>query len=197
MIHSKEAKDTKRAVLGDIIMTGELSGRDEYKRMLRRASNGEFIRVRHGVYARPEALLNTMIDVGRIVPGGVLCLYTAWQHYQLTTTVPPAFCIAISAKRKIKLEEGIPVRLYYWKDDYLQFGIVEKEVSGISVSMTDLERSVCDAVKYRNKIGLDVCSEIIRSYVRKKERNFSRLSDYAKLLRVSNILNHYLEIAIE
>jgi len=26
-----------------------------------------------------------------------------------------------------------------------------------------LERSVCDAVKYRNKLGLDVCAEVIRS----------------------------------
>ena len=180
-----------------IIQTTEFSGRDEYKRMLRRVERGEFLRVRHGVYARPEALFNTMIDVERIVPQGVLCLYSAWQHYQLTTTVPPAFCIAINAKRKIKMEEGVPVRLYYWKPDYFLFGIETKEIAGYQVRMTDLERSVCDAVKYRNKIGLDVCSEIIRSYVKKKERNLSRLADYAKLLRVTNILNNYLEIAIE
>lgn len=180
-----------------IIQTTELSGRDEYKRMLRRVERGEFLRVRHGVYARPEALLNTMIDVERIVPQGVLCLYSAWQHYQLTTTIPPAFCIAIDAKRKIKMEDGVPVRLYYWKPDYFQFGIETKEISGYQVRMTDLERSVCDAVKYRNKIGLDVCSEIIRSYVKKKERNLSRLADYAKQLRVTNVLNSYLEIAIE
>jgi predicted transcriptional regulator of viral defense system len=182
---------------GGIILTEELSGSDEYKRLLRSVERGELLRVRHGVYAKPEALFNTMTDIERIVPNGVLCLYTAWQHYQLTTTIPPAFCVAIDTKRKMKMEDGIPIQLYYWKSENLQFGVVEQEISGFNVRITDLERSVCDAVKYRNKIGLDVCSEIIRSYVRKKERSLSRLSEYAKKLRVTNTLNHYLEIAIE
>ena len=182
---------------GGIILTEELSGSDEYKRLLRSVERGELLRVRHGVYAKPEALFNTMTDIERIVPNGVLCLYTAWQHYQLTTTIPPAFCVAIDTKRKMKMEDGIPIQLYYWKSENLQIGVVEQEISGFNVRITDLERSVCDAVKYRNKIGLDVCSEIIRSYVRKKERNLSRLSEYAKKLRVTNTLNHYLEIAIE
>lgn len=36
------------------------------------------------------------------------------------------------------------------------------------VRITDLERTVCDAVKYRNKIGLDVCGEVIDNYLKKK-----------------------------
>jgi len=70
-------------------------------------------------------------------------------------------------------------------------------VYGFSVNITDLERSVCDAVKYRNKIGLDVCAEIVRSYLRKKERNLSKLMEYAKKLRVADLLGKYLEIALE
>ncbi|MDY5229369.1 MAG: hypothetical protein SPH37_10165, partial [Sodaliphilus sp.] len=63
--------------------------------------------------------------------------------------------------------------------------------------ITDLERSVCDAVKYRNKIGLDTTAEIIRNYLKKDKRNLSRLSEYAKRLRVANTLKNYLMIAIE
>ena len=91
----------------------------------------------------------------------------------------------------------MPVSLYYWKAENLKFGIVNVEMSNYQVRMTDLERSVCDAVKYRNKIGSDLCAEIIRTYLRKKERNLSRLIDYAKRLRVAKVLNNYLEIAME
>lgn len=70
-------------------------------------------------------------------------------------------------------------------------------LSGFQVRITDLERSVCDAVKYRNKVGLDVCAELIRSYARLKERNLSRLSEYAQKLRLTKVMNNYLEIAIE
>lgn len=185
------------AAKGGVVTMDEITDRAEYKRILRAVEHGELIRLRQGVYAVPIAILNTMIDVERIVPQGVLCLYSAWAYYQLTTTVPPSFCIAIEAKRKVKLPIRLPINLYYWKAGNLEFGIVDVEISNYQVRMTDLERSVCDAVKYRNKIGLDLCAEIIRTYLRKKERNLSRLMDYAERLLVTKILNNYLEIAIE
>ena len=182
---------------GGTISTSELRGRAEYERLRRAAQRGDVVRLRHGVYAEPTAMLGTMIDVERIVPGGVVCLHTAWMHYQLSTAIPPAFCIAIDAKRKVSIPSTLPITLYYWKPDNLTFGIVQQEVSGYNVRITDLERSVCDAVKYRNKIGLDFCAEIIRSYVRRRDRNLSRLNDYARRLHIAKVLNNYLEIAIE
>lgn len=187
----------KNEAWGGTISTSELSGRAEYERLRRATRRGDVVKLRHGVYAEPTAMLGTMIDVERIVPGGVVCLYTAWMHYQLSTTIPPAFCIAIDAKRKVRIPATLPITLYYWKTENLTFGVVQQQISGYNVRITDLERSVCDAVKYRNKIGLDVCAEIIRSYVQKKDRNLSRLSDYAKRLRIAKVLNNYLEIAIE
>ena len=181
---------------GGVISTKDLEGRAEYERLRRAVRKGDIVRLCHGVYAEPSAMLNTMIDIERIVPGGVVCLYSAWMHHRLCTTVPPAFCIAIEAKRKVVLPEELPINLYYWKKENLEFGIEQKEISGFQVRMTDLERSVCDAVKYRNKVGVDVCAEVIRSYARLNERNLSRLSEYAQKLRLTKVMNNYLEIAI-
>ncbi|MBR5061382.1 MAG: hypothetical protein IKX24_04480 [Prevotella sp.] len=182
---------------GGILSVSELSGQAEYKRLLRAFKRGEIVRIRQGVYAEPSSLLNSMIDVERMIPKGVVCMYSAWNYYQLSTTVPPAFCIAIDSKRKVVIPNSIPVHLYYWKEDYLLFGISEKDISGYHVHITDLERSVCDAVKYRNKIGLDICAEIIRNYVKRKEKNLSRLSEYGKRLRICKVINSYIEFAIE
>ena len=181
---------------GGIITTDSMTGQAEYKRVLRAVSRGELIKLRHGVYAVPEAAFSTMIDIDKVVPGGVVCLYSAWMHHQLSTQVPPAFCIAIERKRKIKVPTAVPVNLYYWKSENLQFGIERRNISGFDVLITDVERSVCDAVKYRNKIGLDLCAEIIRSYLARNNRNLSRLMDYARRLRVANVLNNYLEISL-
>ena len=165
--------------------------------LLRAKERGDLIKLRHGIYAVPDVLLNTMIDVERIVPNGIVCLYNAWAYHQLSTTVPPAFCIAIANKRKVVIPDTLPIELYYWKKENLEFGIMNAEISGYHVRITDMERSVCDAVKYRNKLGLDVCAEEIRSYLRKPNRNLTRLQDYAKRLRVFNTLKNYLEIAIK
>ena len=61
------------------------------------------------------------------------------------------------------------------------------------VLITDMERTVCDAVKYRNKIGLDVCGEVIDNFLKKENRNISLLHDYAQKLSVNKILTTYLE----
>lgn len=134
-----------------------------------------------------------MIDVERIVPHGVLCLYSAFAHYGLSMQVPSATCIAIEAKRKVRLPEYPPIDLYYWKKENLEFGIVKKNISVYEVLITDMERTVCDAVKYRNKIGLDVCGEVIDNYLKKETRNVSLLHEYAQKLRVKKILTTYLE----
>lgn len=182
---------------GGIITTAELSKQSEYLKVVRAKERGELIRVRHGVYAVPDALLNTMIDIERIVPSGIVCLYNAWAYHQLSTVVPPYFCVAIEAKRKVAIPPTLPIELYYWKKENLMFGVMDAEISGCNVRITDMERSVCDAVRYRNKTGMEVCSEVIRNYLKKRDRNLSRLSEYAKRLRVANILRNYLEIAIE
>ena len=187
----------KVAALGGVISTTDISSEAEYKRIHRAAQRGELQKLRSGVYASPDALLDTMLDIERIVPGGVVCLYNAWSHYQLTTTIPPAFCVAIERKRKVVIPPSLPITLYYWKEEYLSLGVIEEILSGHTVRITNIERSVCDAVKYRNKIGLDVCAEIVRTYLRKEGRALSLLTEYAKRLRVWSTLKSYLEIALE
>ena len=151
------------------------------------------MRLRNGIYVEISALANNIIDVERIVPHGVLCLYSAFAHYGLSTQVPSSTCIAIEAKRKVRLPDYPPIDLYFWKKENLEFGIIQKNISGYDVLITNIERTVCDAVKYRNKIGLDVCGEVIDSYLKKSNRNISLLHEYAQKLRVKNILTKYLE----
>ena len=178
---------------GGFITTGEVKSRGEYEQLRRATEDGTLIRLRNGVYAEMSALANNMIDVERIVPHGVLCLYSAFAQYGLSTQIPSATCIAIEAKRKVRLPDYPPIDLYYWKKENLEFGIIKKSISGYDVLITDMERTVCDAVKYRNKIGLDVCGEVIDNYLQKENRNISQLHEYAQKLRVKNILTTYLE----
>ena len=43
---------------------------------------------------------------------------------------------------------------------------------------------------------MDVCAEIISNYLERPDRNISRLMDYAKILRVSEVLGKYLEVKL-
>ena len=76
-------------------------GRTAYYKMLENARQGELIQVRRGVYASIDQLSGNMIDINAIVPGGILCLWSAWSIHQLTTSMPQAFHVAIKRDRKI------------------------------------------------------------------------------------------------
>lgn len=178
---------------GGFIRASEVKSRGEYEQLRRATEEGTLLRIRNGVYVETSALASNMIDVERIVPGGVLCLYSAFAHYGLSTQVPSAVCIAIEAKRKLRLPDFPIIDLYYWKKENFGFGILQKELSGYMVRITDMERTVCDAVKYRNKVGLDVCGEVIDNYLKKESRNISLLHEYASKLRLKTILTTYLE----
>jgi len=45
-------------------------------------------------------------------------------------------------------------------------------------------------------VGIDVCSEIIDNYLSTPGRNISKLMDYARQLRVGNILENYLQVKL-
>ena len=186
----KEIRNTEGIMIRENMTTYQ------YHQALQRVHSGELYRVRPGVFAEASALANTMLDMDIIVPGGILCTYSAWEHYELTTQIPPAYCVAIPRKRKIVLPDFPPISLYYWSDHLLEFGITKESVHGHLVHVTDLERSVCDAIKYRNKIGLDVCAEILKTYLRRSDRDIPKLTGYAKKLRIMATLKKYLEIGI-
>ncbi|MDD2952681.1 MAG: hypothetical protein PHC95_05900 [Parabacteroides sp.] len=155
---------------------------------------GEATRLKNGVYAHVDALANTMVDIRLIVPNGILCLWSAWSVYHLTTQIPNAYYVAIERSRKVALPDYPEFQLIYQSDKLLAIGATQMEVQGYDVPIFDLERSVCDAVKYRNKVGIDVMAEVLQTYLKLPERNISRLTDYASKLRIRNTLNSYLEV---
>lgn len=182
---------------GGIVSLHGRSHENTYRRIVRAEKKGKLVRVRKGVYALPYAFMDAMIDVESVVPGGVVCLYNAWAFYGLTMQNPPTFCIAVDAKRKIVFAQKQMITLYYWNEQSLTLGVEEVEYSSHKVRMTNAERSVCDAVRYRNKIGEDLCLEIIRTYLKRPDRKIGLMMEYAKALRVAKILGNYLNILME
>lgn len=178
------------------ILRADRDNNTEYRKILAAAKDGELVRLRNGLYADPDALTGSVVDIDAIIPGGIICLYSAWSNYNLTTQVPDAFYVAVSRSRKIKLPAFPDIKLVFQRNELLEIGKVEIEEQGMKVLMTDIERSVCDAVKYRNKIGIDVMTEIIDNYLRHTDRNLSKLTEYAKKLRVYSTLHTILQVKL-
>jgi predicted transcriptional regulator of viral defense system len=174
----------------------DIPDRKTYLQLLKMMESGKVVRLKRGVYCYHSKMSNVMIDVDKIVPNGVLCMFSAWFCYQLSVQIPQSFNIAIEKNRKAVLPDYPPITLCYWQHEYYELGIVRQEINGYTVNIYDLEKSVCDAVKYRTKIGIDVCSEILKNYLKRRDRDISKLIEYAKRMRVEKILKTYLDIQL-
>lgn len=176
--------------------TVKKQGRTAYYKMLEDVHQGELIQVRRGVYANIDQLSGNMTDINTIVPDGILCLWSAWNIHQLTTSMPQAFHVAVKRDRKVTVPSFPKIEIHHYTESILKLGIMKMKIDGFNIRVYDVERSVCDAVKFRNKVGMDVCSEIINNYLERPNRNLSKLMDYARKLRVGTILEQYLQVKL-
>lgn len=174
----------------------ELQSRSEYNLLLKQLETGAMLRIKAGVYARPEILSEPVPDISKIVPEGILCLYSAWSHHQLSVQVPATICVAVKRGRKVKLPDYPKITLYRISIKHLHLGVIRTRVGKWKLPIYDLERSVCDALRYRNKIGIETSSEILRNYLNRSDRNLEKLHRYAKELRIDSLLSTYLQISL-
>ncbi|MBK8652415.1 MAG: type IV toxin-antitoxin system AbiEi family antitoxin domain-containing protein [Haliscomenobacter sp.] len=159
-------------------------------------ADGVIVRLRRGVYKWAAKETDEMAEVARIVPKGVFCLLSAAFYFRLTTTVPGRHHLAIPDDRKVVLPDYPPIQLYFWNETPYSLGVATAELTGGSIKIYDLEKTVCDIIRHRNKIGFEVLKEILKNYLDRKDRNLNRLHFYAKQLNIFNKVDEFLNILL-
>jgi len=90
--------------------------------------------------------------------------------------------LRLSIRKKLKSPITPPVIFYYWRSQPLNLGITEIEEEGYKIRIYDLEKSVCDAIRFRNKVGIDTVSEILKNYLKRQDKDLDKMIRYAKIL---------------
>jgi len=182
---------------GKFLITNEFTKRNQWYQLKKMMEKGLISKVKRGVYYFGSGFIpDQHVEVARMIPDGVFCMFTAWQHYNLTVYNPPEFYVAIRKKQKIHLPAYPPVKLFYWIDKYYWLGITEIIIDNHRVKIYDLERSVCDAVRFRNKVGIDMMSEILKNYLNRQDKNLIKLSHYVQQLRIKTIMTELITVML-
>jgi hypothetical protein len=72
-------------------------------------------------------------------------------------------------------------------------GIEIHRLENVEVRIYSAAKTVADCFKYRNKIGIDVAVEALRDFTRKYRGGATELAHYARVCRVSRIMQPYLD----
>lgn len=127
----------------------------------------------------------------------MICLLSALSYYELTTYNPWEYQIAIHrSSKKPKLPDYPPIKIFYLADAQYNIGIDEVDINGSVVRIYDREKTICDMVRYREKLGMDLMKEGLRNYLKSSNKNITKLVSYADRLRIQTVLQKYLEVLI-
>jgi predicted transcriptional regulator of viral defense system len=134
-----------------------------------------------------------LATVAKRVPHGIICLISAVAFHELTTQVPHEIHVAISRTARRPRLDYPPLRVYRFSTAALEAGIETHTIDRIPVRVYSAEKTLADCFKYRNKIGMDVVLEAIRTYRQRGRPRFGQVFEYAKLCRVDRLMRPYLE----
>jgi predicted transcriptional regulator of viral defense system len=162
----------------------------------RLVAKGELQKVARGVYMKANRVpsdLDNLLEVSIKVPKSVFCLLTALSLHEITTEMPHEAWIGLEYGGKKPLFDFPPLRVIKYSGPSFEFGVETKEISGVSVRLFSVAKTVADCFKYRNKIGLDVAMEALKDGWRKKRFTIDELNEAAKANRVRNVMRPYIE----
>jgi predicted transcriptional regulator of viral defense system len=183
----------KLGVLRPMDLQAQGIARTHLQRLVER---GELHKVGRGLYVPADqepSLHGSLAAVARHAPAAIVCLLSALRLHELTTQNPFVVWIAIATGQRAPRIQGVPLRVVRMAGQPLTTGIERHVIDGVAVPVFDIEKTVVDCFRFRNRIGLDVALEAIRDYMRRPRRKVDRLMHYAKIDRVSNTMRPYLE----
>ncbi|MGA3009481.1 MAG: type IV toxin-antitoxin system AbiEi family antitoxin domain-containing protein [Terracidiphilus sp.] len=160
------------------------------------AKAGKIERVGRGLYRSKEAPISvneTLFEVAKMVPLGVLCLSSALRYHELTTENPFEVWLAIERGTWSPRLDYPPVRVVHFSEAAFKFGIETHTVDGRKLRVYSPAKTVADCFKFRSKIGMETAIQALRSAYREKKATMDQIWNAAKVCRVVNVMRPYME----
>ena len=79
--------------------------------------------------------------------------------------------------------------------DLYGIGIVEViSPQGAKIRVYDRERTICDLIRDRKKVDMQLYSNALNVYFKSREKNIRKLMKYGKAFRITEELEKYMEV---
>ena len=135
----------------------------------------------------------TLIEASNLVPKGVVCLLSALRFHEIGTQEPYDVWMALPNSAWRPRIKALRLRFVYPSGKAFSDGIEVRDFPGGRIRVYNPAKTVADAFKFRNKIGLDVAIEALRDCLRSHKATRDELWHYAKICRVQKVMKPYME----
>lgn len=163
--------------------------------LTRLVNNNVIERVSRGLYVRTNSLPNDLVILQNKSKNAIYSNMTALYLYGFSDRLPIKYDITVNSGYNGSLQEVDNVNLFYTKKELLNLGeIVYRLDSGNLIKVYDLERTICDVIKNKNRLDQELANKALRKYFYSKEKNTLKLYEYAKKMKIYKKVRSVFEI---
>ena len=153
---------------------------------------GEIYKVSQGIYITPDKDISEFSIMSYRYKNGIFSHNTALYFYNLTDRTPMSIDITFPSNVRVKDDF---IESHYIKPELHKLGLTEMKLEdGTKIKIYDLERTICDIIRDRNKVDPQIFNTAIKEYFNLSQKNLQLLYKYAKELKIDKILKKYMEV---
>ena len=152
-------------------------------------------RVSRGVYINKNELVDEFVILQSKSKNALYSNTTALYLHGFSNRIPIKYDITINSGYNGSLQKENNVNLFYTKRELLELGVINYKLdSGNIIRVYDLDKTICDIIKNKKKIDIEIFNKAIREYFYSKKKNTLKLYEYAKKMNIYNKVRDTFEV---
>ena len=179
------------ARLSEILATGASAAA-----VSRLEQEGTIVRLSRGLYQladSPLELHQSLVEVAKLVPKGVICLVSALSYHELTDQIPRRLWLAIGPKDWRPKITYPPVRFVRFSPQALIRHVDTLNIEGTEIRVTNPARTIVDLFRYREKVGPNIAIEGLKEALRTRKATPAEIHNIAAEMKQWKVIQPYLE----
>lgn len=176
----------------EVVEAGYLRGNLKYL-----VDSGLLERSSRGVYILPDAWDDEFLSLQVRYKKGIFSLGTALFLLDLTDRTPNKFNMIFPGTYNLSSAKESGILCTGAREPYYSLGIIEIQTpGGHTVRCYNAEKTLCDILQTKNQVNIEIITNAFKLYVSRKDKNINRLSEYAKMLKVADMVRSYIEVLL-
>lgn len=182
---------------GGVLKTSELNALGLSSRQIKKlVDSGDITRIKRGYYELSDNIYPEEAVIARLFPDAVIFLESALMHYGYTDRIPLAWQIAVdrdSEKSQYKIDYPL-IEVFYIEPKLLEIGLDVIQVEEVEIKIFNRDRTICDVLRYENKLEREVFTNAIKRYIKDPKKNVRNLFEYAEKFNIKNKAQTYIGV---
>jgi predicted transcriptional regulator of viral defense system len=161
-------------------------------------NKGYIEKVARGLYASKATYIDEMYELQATNSNLIFSHLSALYIHNLTDRTPLKMTITVPRTQNIsKLIKIGKVEVKRSNEATHIMGVCEaRSPAGFIIKVYDKERTICDIVKNSNNTDPQILTDALKAYAKLKDKDLSKLMEYAKVLKVEKSIRQYLEVLL-